>query len=194
MSPTIHSNTTITRGCKPNWDIGILVIFPGIGILPLSNWDIGIFIAKFGILGYCSNVHFWSNIARESHSWLDIQKIWPRSARHHSVNLPIQISLYASSIIYAQCDSFHLSTFLIVWMSVRVQLWSILDIILLHRQRQWLSEWRGMLMFPCHVDVNLLKKVVCRSTCKLFKHRPTYLTYNIFLAISLSASQEQDSV
>ncbi len=33
-----------------------------IRILPLSNWDIGIFKAKFGILGYCSDVHFWSNI------------------------------------------------------------------------------------------------------------------------------------
>ncbi len=47
---------------------------------------------------------------------------------------------------------------------------SLVDIILLHRQRQWLSEWWGMLIFSCHVDVN----------------RPTYLTYNIFLAISLS--------
>ena len=46
----------VLGGCKPNWDIGIWVIFPG--ILPLSNWDIGILLAKFGILGYRSDVYF----------------------------------------------------------------------------------------------------------------------------------------
>ena len=43
-------------------------------------------------------------------------------------------------------------------------------------------------------DVNLFlpcwcQFMVCRSTCKLCKNRPTYLTYNIFLAISLSVQR-----
>ena len=33
--------------------------------------------------------------------------------------------------------------------------------------------------------VRKCKKLVCRSTCKLCKHWPIHLTYNIFLAISL---------
>ncbi len=37
--------------CKPNWDIGIWVIFPG--ILPLSNWDIQSQIWDIGILLWC---------------------------------------------------------------------------------------------------------------------------------------------
>ncbi len=37
----------------------------------------------------------------------------------------------------------------------------------------------------CWNDVHFLKKLVCRSACKLCKHWPTHLTYNIFLAISL---------
>ncbi len=32
---------------------------------------------------------------------------------------------------------------------------SLVDILLLHKQRQWLSEWWGMLIISCHVDINL---------------------------------------
>ncbi len=47
------ATNAIMRWCKPNWDIAHF------------SWDIGIlllFIAKFGIFGYCSDIHFLSKV------------------------------------------------------------------------------------------------------------------------------------
>ncbi len=69
---------------------------------------------------------------------------------------------------------------------------SLVDIILLHKQWQWLSEWWGMLKVRAPVIGHEITEpcpgtsFLVMLTCKLCKHRPTYLTYNIFLAISLS--------
>ncbi len=62
---------------------------------------------------------------------------------------------------------------------------SLVDIILLHSQRQWLSEWWGMLIFSCHVDVNFCKSL---NSPLVTTVAPTWCckSYNIFLSIILS--------
>ena len=70
---------------------------------------------------------------------------------------------------------------------------TIVNDILLHRNDSDCQNNWGCLSFSARLTsiyINLWfwseKKLVCRSTCKLRKHSPAHLTYNIFLAISLT--------
>ncbi len=51
----------------------------------------------------------------------------------------------------------------------------LVDILLLHKQRQWLSEWWGMFIFSCHVDTVWEQAIISN-----IQH------FSFFLAISLS--------